>query len=718
MSEQINRPHRLRLPPRPTGRKPTGVPLSPSEMIRQSLRLLTYHRRRIWWITSRVFILTVVLTALALAFQPKYVARAKLTLLPTRSELGYASVRPETWGLSPAALLGQTHVEGLLSRTLAEDVARTLQADASEELRNGGALGFIRRRIVGPVMGSFHRVLTLLDTGRWQSPDPFTSLVDCIRGATEVQNVPGSFVFEVGVTWRNPKLAAMIANLLTEHHVERTLQANREEMSTTRKYLEERIVETEADLDSLVSQIKEYRAAERVYTVRQHSSSDVDLGLQDLSQYLRDYNISRASRAELEARISTLKPYQTPAALATIEAEREGLQTRQKVLEEVISEQIAKLDKLPAKEAGLLDLYRERLIKERALNALEDRLLDSRVAEAAQLSAVRVIDPAIAPIYPERPRLVRNAVVSIFVGLLLSVGFVLSVEARKPGLRSRHDLGADVGAAVALLPFTSTNGHFDPDSEEAGGFREFFRGLVHGRYGTVAHHRAVKRHLEHIMVQLVHGGNPRVCMLVSLNGGEGKTFIIEKLAQLAREADQKILLVDGNMSDPGLHDVFGKPMTDGLAEMLAGEAMAADVIVQVDANVDLICAGTRRLHSHARWAVQKVKREIEACLSEYDLILIESAALRHDPSAVRLLPLAAEVHCVFDARTSLCTDPDEVRSRLGSAAAGMGCLLNQVLHSADYLYTPSANGRKARRAGFGGRLRSRRRASLEYDADL
>ena len=79
---------------------------------------------------------------------------------------------------------------------------------------NGGGVGSIRRWVIGPVMGSFHRVITLLNTGRWETPDPFMSLVDSIRGRTRVQNLPGSFVFDVSVTWENPKIAAKIAKHL------------------------------------------------------------------------------------------------------------------------------------------------------------------------------------------------------------------------------------------------------------------------------------------------------------------------------------------------------------------------------------------------------------------------------------------------------------------------------------------------------------------------
>jgi uncharacterized protein involved in exopolysaccharide biosynthesis len=247
--------------------------------MKRASRLLTYYRSRIWWITSRVVLLTIVLSAVGLLLLPKYTARTKLTLLPTRSEIGYASTRPEALGLSPAALLGQTHVEALMSRTLAEDVARTLQAEGGGSGEAGGLLANIRRWVIAPVIGSLHRGLTLLNTGRWEMPEPTTALAYVIQGRTEVQNLPGSFVFQVGVTWDDPDTAARVANLLTERYVQMTLQASREEMRTTREYIEARITETEGGLAALEEKIKGYRVEEGLYA----TSTDLELGLQELS---------------------------------------------------------------------------------------------------------------------------------------------------------------------------------------------------------------------------------------------------------------------------------------------------------------------------------------------------------------------------------------------------------------------------------------------------
>jgi tyrosine-protein kinase Etk/Wzc len=433
----------------------------------------------------------------------------------------------------------------------------------------------------------------------------------------------------------------------------------------------------------LEKRIQNYRVSEKIYA----SSLDLDLGLQELSLYTRDLNATRVSGEQLDARIDSLKAYQTPAALALIEAERTGLKSRQAATEKVIGEQMAKLDGLPEKQSGFLDLYRERTIKERALAALQDRLLETKVAEAAQLSAVRVIDPAIPPIYPERPLLLRNAVTSVLVGLMLSLGLVLLAEARRAGLRSREDFGAESGCLLGIVPAVAATAHDDPDAEKDGKMAELFRGIAHGRLGTVAHRRTVKRHLEHLFLRLADDARARVCLFVSVNGGEGKTFLIQQLARLAGEAGRKVLLIDANLNQPALHLAFGKPLAAGLTEVLSGNATARDVIVSVSESVDLICAGQTSLNGQGRWDLPACKEQLNGLAAGYDLVLVDSASLRRNPSVGRLLPLADRVVCVFDATASARDDLEAVRGFLCNSATPAHFVLNKVLCRADYMFS-------------------------------
>ncbi|MEI6787183.1 MAG: hypothetical protein WCL49_01770 [bacterium] len=680
-----------------------------NDLIKSSYRLLIYHRQRIWWITTRILVVTIVITAFCLAFRPRYVARTTITILPTRSEIGYAS-QSGNWASSPATLLGKTYEETLSSLTLAQDVARTLLERDRAEYNNGGPLGHMRRQLVGPVFGFFNKVLALLNTGRWETQDPTVALGQAIQNRTDVKNLQGSYVYEIAVTWENPKIAATMANLIAERNVALTLKSNQEEMRTTREFIEKRIVETKSELTDVDKKIRDYRVSEKLYA----AVTDLDLSLQEQSQYQRELTAIQINRAQLDTKIESLKAYQTPVALVAIESERAELKTREAAIQKAIDAQMAKLDKLPAKEAGLLDLYRTRLTTERAMAALQDRLLDTKVSEAAQLSSARVIDKAIVPLYPEGPLMLKNILAALIVGLLLSGGYILMMEAWRPGLRSREDLDTESDSLLGLVPFVTPNdrdarGYGDPDLEkQGGGLPEFFRSLVFGRHGTVEHRRIAKRHLEHLLLRLTDGaGVPRSCMFVSLNGGEGKTYLIEQLVKLAKEAGRKILLIDANFGSPRLCQMFGSKPAPGLAEVLSCAAEVKDVVVSVGPGVDMIGAGLMRINSQAKWAVESTRVAVAALAPAYDLILVDTGALRSDPSATRLLPLVTDVLCVMDAKKSRRPDAVEVRQRLDGAKVKIRFILNKKMYSGDNLFEAGTSGHVASEAAAKPLARSR-----------
>jgi capsular polysaccharide biosynthesis protein len=51
-----------------------------------------------------------------------------------------------------------------------------------------------------------------------------------------------------------------------------------------------------------------------------------------------------------------------------------------------------------------------------------------------------VLNPAVAPVDPSKPKVLLNVLVSIFLGTLLGVGLALVLELRQRRVRSGHDL--------------------------------------------------------------------------------------------------------------------------------------------------------------------------------------------------------------------------------------------------------------------------------------
>lgn len=71
----------------------------------------------------------------------------------------------------------------------------------------------------------------------------------------------------------------------------------------------------------------------------------------------------------------------------------------------------------------------------------------------------------------------------------------------------------------------------------------------------------------------------RTVMIASALPGEGKTFVSSNLGHaLARQHGRRVLIIDGDIRKPHLHECMGAPEAPGLNEYLAGETDEAAIL--------------------------------------------------------------------------------------------------------------------------------------------
>jgi succinoglycan biosynthesis transport protein ExoP len=119
----------------------------------------------------------------------------------------------------------------------------------------------------------------------------------------------------------------------------------------------------------------------------------------------------------------------------------------------------------------------------------------------------------------------------------------------------------------------------------------------------------------------------RIVMVTSASSGEGKTSLSAQLAASLAQTNLRTLLIDGDLRNPTLHQVFGADMTPGFCELLRGEAATAAVIraTSVD-SLSLIAAG--RWSSQASQALAQegvAGRYLRQFREEFDFVIIDSS---------------------------------------------------------------------------------------------
>jgi capsular exopolysaccharide synthesis family protein len=129
-----------------------------------------------------------------------------------------------------------------------------------------------------------------------------------------------------------------------------------------------------------------------------------------------------------------------------------------------------------------------------------------------------------------------------------------------------------------------------------------------------------------LMLHTTHGGMPRVILVASALGGEGKTSLASHLAVGLAGEGCHTLLIDGDLRKPALHELFELPPRPGFCELLRGHAdLAAVVHASPVHRLSVVPAGRfNRSVIHAL-AQKKARKLFERLKEDYDFILVDSS---------------------------------------------------------------------------------------------
>jgi protein-tyrosine kinase len=202
---------------------------------------------------------------------------------------------------------------------------------------------------------------------------------------------------------------------------------------------------------------------------------------------------------------------------------------------------------------------------------------------------------------------------------------------------------------------------------------------------------------------------------------EGKSFVTANLAMsLARNSIHNILLIDGDLRRPTLHDLLGAPQTPGLSDYLRGTADLVD-IMQRDrspesaenssagsiSNLTFIPSGKSSDESSELVANHRIEELIATAAPYFDWILIDAPPVLAVTDAVELARAADAILLVVRGAST----PYDAAQRAQAAFNSMrilGFVLNDVKDaprkgSYYYYYGESEAGGHAKRRKDNGR---------------
>lgn len=256
------------------------------------------------------------------------------------------------------------------------------------------------------------------------------------------------------------------------------------------------------------------------------------------------------------------------------------------------------------------------------INTETRRLVQSiKIELSGQFSGnnIRVIDPAVTPEKPVRPRKLMNLAIGLLGGGLLGLMLVFVLEFLDQSVKSSEDLEEKLG-----LPFLG----FVPYEKLKKKEREYATLLKDGNSLVAENVRNVRTMLDFSLA----GEHNAPILITSSLQGEGKSYLSSNLLVALAQTGKKVLLVDGDLRRARVHRVFKLSTEKGLSNIWDADPKKADYAANIQAvkdvpNLFVMTSGQRPPNPAELLNTPKLADFIAWATQHYDQVVVDCPAI-------------------------------------------------------------------------------------------
>ena len=519
----------------------------------------------------------------------------------------------------------------------------------------------------------------------------------------------------------DPALIAQTLNALGNTYMYRRQNVSTSEARERVKFLREQIANLSLQLSSSEDELRHFREAGSVVNPEAQGSSQVTR-LVDMQAKRAELETERSALAQLlkEVNAAAAKPLDPGApspyrrliafptllrneaaseilrSLSTVEDQRAQLLTRRTpadpdvaaltgrineledqlrqiavTYEEGLRNQVAAQDsaiahfsrdlsKIPGQEADYNRLQRQPKVLEDMYGMLQTKLKEAEIAAAAVDATVQVVDSAVAPTKPVRPRALLDLAAALVLGTVIGLLLAVAREHLDSSVRTREQLQAITEVPVLGLIPRITVRTTDPavkrlavhlkrkvkrerapvplvglqppsrKSELTRSAAAIKRALdldVESRSGIIEAFGQLQTNIQYARPDRL----VKSIVVTSALPGEGKTTTAVNLALTLAQHGTSVLLIDADLRCGSVASAFDIANAPGLSELLEGKAQLEGVLHRVEVGgmgrLSVIPSGLVPSNPGGVLLSNELRELLEEAEREYDIIIIDSPPL-------------------------------------------------------------------------------------------
>lgn len=276
------------------------------------------------------------------------------------------------------------------------------------------------------------------------------------------------------------------------------------------------------------------------------------------------------------------------------------------------------------------------------------------------VNPIRVVEPAVPPDAPYKPRPILNISFGVIFGLAFSVGLIflrerLDRSIKAPGASRRLFNTPELG----VIPNLRSHGTAIAKRNWLGGKKsngthaDLNAALIVRQEDPQFVTESFRSTLASILRNQAGGRAHKIILVTSPGPSEGKTTVVQNLGIVLAETGRRVLLVDGDFRRPHLHSKFGLPNEWGLIDLLCEDQPLSEYspeqIGTPTGLPGLAILPNRVTQDNVAKALYspRLRAVLQMLTARYDMMLIDAPPILSVADARIIAPLADSIILVM-----------------------------------------------------------------------
>lgn len=139
-------------------------------------------------------------------------------------------------------------------------------------------------------------------------------------------------------------------------------------------------------------------------------------------------------------------------------------------------------------------------------------------------------------------------------------------------------------------------------------------------------------------------GVGKVVSILSSIKGEGKSTLAVFISSLLAQQGMKVILVDGNLRDPSLHNIFNLPHNSGISNFFLSNGKIQEIRHPTFlSNLDVITAGTAPIANPQKYLdSDRFSGLVKTLMTDYDTVMLDTPAFVNGSDALMISKCAQD----------------------------------------------------------------------------